>query len=370
MRILHVEGGRHLYGGAYQVLYLLRGLAARGHESLLACPRGCALAEAAAPVAEVHGLPMHGDLDLLMIPRLIRLIRARRPDLVHLHSRIGADVMGGIAARLSEVRVVHTRRVDNPEPRWLVAVKYRLYDRVIAISAGIGAVLRAEGLPESRLRIVRSAVDQAGYARPCAPGTLATRLGLSDDGLVIGVIAQLIQRKGHADLLDVLPVLLERHPGLRVIFFGQGPLAGHLSERIARAGLSERVHLAGFRADLEVLLPCLDLVVHPARMEGLGVSLLQAASAGVPIVATRVGGIPEAVRDGENGLLVPPGDPSALGAAIDRLLGDLALRRALGAGGQALMRREFSIDGMVEGNLAVYRELVSDTVVSDTVGAA
>jgi glycosyltransferase involved in cell wall biosynthesis len=101
----------------------------------------------------------------------------------------------------------------------------------------------------------------------------------------------------------------------------------------------------------------MDLLVHPARMEGLGVSLLQAASAGVPIVASRVGGIPEAVRDGENGLLVPPGDIAALRAAIETLLADPERRRRLGAGGQTLMAREFSVDAMVEGNLAVYREL-------------
>ena len=95
-------------------------------------------------------------------------------------------------------------------------------------------------------------------------------------------------------------------------------------------------------------------------MEGLGVSLLQAASAAVPIIASDAGGIPEAVRDGENGLLVPPGDVAALGAALDRLLGDADLRRRLGEGGRAMMRREFSIDAMVEGNLAVYRELLGE----------
>lgn len=358
MKILHVEGGRHLYGGAYQVLYLLRGLAARGHRNLLACPVGCALSEAAAPFATVRGLPMKGDLDLPMVARLTRLIRLWRPELVHLHSRIGADVMGGIAARLSGVPVVHTRRVDNPEPRLWVALKYRLYDRVVAISEGIRQVLLSEGLPAAKLRLVHSAVDWAACARPCARRVFSGRLQLPEDALVIGVIAQLIPRKGHGDLIEALPPLLQRHPHLHVLFFGQGPLAGPLREQIARGGLRKRVRLVGFRDDLTDLLPCLDLVVHPARMEGLGVSLLQAASAGVPIVASRVGGIPEAVRDGETGLLVPPGDTRALREAIGRLIGDPGLRRALGQRGQTLMAREFSLDAMVEGNLAVYRELL------------
>lgn len=358
MRILHVEGGRHLYGGAFQVLHLVRGLAARGHENLLACPRGCALAEAAAPFAEVHGLPMHGDADLLMVGRLYRLIRARRPDLVHLHSRIGADVMGGIAARLTGVPVIHTRRVDNPEPRWLVALKYRLHDRVIAISEGIGQVLIAEGLPAAKLRVVRSAIDHERYAAPIDRAAVRERLEVPAEAVLIGVIAQLIPRKGHRFLLDALPELIAAHREIQVCFFGQGPLTDALQQHIDAAGLSRHVRLAGFRDDLPEILPALDLVVHPALMEGLGVSLLQAASAGVPIVASRTGGIPEAVRDGENGLLVPPGDVVALRAAINALLDDPERRRALGAGGRALMAREFSIDAMVEGNLAVYRELL------------
>ncbi|MBK1643186.1 glycosyl transferase [Thiocapsa imhoffii] len=362
MRILHVEGGRHLYGGAFQVLHLLRGLAARGHQSTLACPRGCALAKAAAPVAEVHELTMRGDLDLAMVARLSRLIRAVQPDLVHLHSRIGADVMGGLAAWRCGVPVVHTRRVDNPERPWVVALKYRLYDRVVAISEGIGKVLLEEGVPVAKLRVVRSAVDLETYQQPCADRLLravlaAPRLG-SPEPLLIGVVAQLIERKGHADLITALPPLVARYRGLRVLCFGQGPLAARLQEQIDQANLTGRVRLVGFRDDLAQLLPCLDLLVHPARMEGLGVALLQAAAAGVPIVATRVGGIPEAVRDGENGYLVPAGAVGALREAIDRLLSDPARRRAFGAAGQALMAREFSIDAMVEGNLAVYRELL------------
>lgn len=361
MRILHVEGGRHLYGGAFQVLHLLRGLAKRGHDNLLACPQGCALARAAEPVARVCGLPMHGDADLLMAVRLRRLIRATNPDLIHLHSRIGADVMGGLAARLTGVPAIHTRRVDNPEPRWLVALKYRLHDRVIAISEGIGRVLVSEGLPASKLRIVRSAVDWESYARPCDRGAILARLGVPADTLLIGVIAQLIPRKGHRFLIEALPPLIEAHPNLQVRFFGQGPLATELQRHLADRRLTGQVQLAGFRDDLAEILPCLDLVVHPVLMEGLGVSLLQAASAGVPIVASRAGGIPEAVREGENGVLVQPGDVPALRAAIGALLADPERRRALGAGGRSLMAREFSLDAMVEGNLAVYRELIPES---------
>lgn len=360
MRVLHVEGGAHLYGGALQLLYLLEGLSARGVDNHLACRRGCELATRAAPFAQVREMPMGGDLDVLMIGRLYRVIRQTRPDLVHLHSRIGADLMGGLAARLARVPVLHTRRVDNPEPRWLVALKYRLHDRVIAISEGIAQVLLAEGLPPTKLRVVRSAVIAERFAQPCRPGLIGERLGVPEDALLLGVVAQLIERKGHALLLEALPAVLAEQPRLQVLFFGQGPLAGALEQRIKVAGMNGRVHLVGFRDDLAELLPCLSLLVHPALMEGLGVSLLQAAAAAVPIIASRAGGIPEAVEDGVTGILTPPGDAVALEQAMRTLLSNPLLRERYGRAGAERSRREFGVDVMVEGNLKVYRELFAE----------
>ena len=359
MKILHVEGGRNLYGGALQVLYLMEGLHGRGIQNLLACREGSDIARAARPFAEVHGLPMGGDMDALLIPRLYRLIRATKPDLLHLHSRIGADVMGGLAGRLCGVPIVHSRRQDNPEKPWMVALKYRLHDRVVAISEGIGQVLLSEGLPAEKLRVVRSAVDTRPYQQPADLPWFRSEFGLPEDALTVGVVAQFIARKGHRFLLEAMPGLLKRFPNLHLLFFGKGPEEGALRETAARLGLETHVQFAGFRDDLPRVLPCLDLLVHPAEREGLGVSLLQASSAGLPIVASRAGGIPEAVRDGLNGLLVPPGDVAALREAISRLLAEPELARRLGKAGRELVAREFSVEGMVEGNLSVYRELVA-----------
>ncbi|MCG6861781.1 MAG: glycosyltransferase [Chromatiaceae bacterium] len=361
MKVLHVEGGRNLYGGALQALYLMEGLAERGHRNALICRSESDLAKAASRFAEIYPIPVSGDLDLRLIPRIFRRIGRCRPDLVHLHGRIGADVMGGIACRLAGVPVVHSRRVDNPEPRWMVALKYRLHDRVIAISEGIGRVLLAEGLPQQKLRVVRSAVECRRFDRPCRRDRLNTELGVPAQARLIGVVAQLIARKGHRVLIQAMPTLIKEFPYLRVLFFGKGPLEQDLRQRVAAAGLGDHVQFAGFRKDLPDLLPCLELLVHPALKEGLGVSLLQSASAGVPIVASDAGGMPEAVHHGFNGLLVPPGDAQALHAAVASLLRDRELARHMGLAGKKLMQTEFSVTAMVEGNLAVYSELLADT---------
>lgn len=360
MRILHVESGRHVYGGAQQVLYLLDGLAARGIESLLACPQGSPIASLAQPHAQVAPMAMGGELDAGLWLRLRRLVVRWRPDVVHLHSRRGADWWGGLAARAARVPAVLSRRVDNREARWLAAIKYRLCDHVIAISEEIRQVLIAQGVAPGRLTCVRSAVDVAPYLAPVDRAAMRREFALPDGVLVAGMVAQLIPRKGHRYLLAALQRLRPQFPQLRVLLFGQGPEAAALQAEIAARDLQDVVRLVGFRDDLARWLGGLDLLVHPADLEGLGVAVLQAAAAAVPVVATRAGGLSEAVADGVTGLLVRPGDVDGLADAISRLLADPVLRRRLGYAGRRRVQSEFSVDAMVEGNLAVYRQVLAE----------
>ncbi len=360
MRVLHVETGNKLFGGALQVYYLLRGLHRKGDENILVCTENSAIGSIAEGwVERSYNVPMSGDLDVGFVGRLRHILRKESPDLIHLHSRRGADIWGGIAGRLEGIPVVLSRRVDNPEFRWWVMMKYRLYDHVITISDGIRQVLLEEGVPAEKVTCVPSAVDTARYVPRCERDWFEREMGVKAGQPVVGVIAQLIPRKGHRYLLEAIPGILRWLPDTQFLFFGTGALAEELRKAIVQAGLAGNVRLVGFREDLERILPCLDAVVHPATMEGLGVSLLQAAACGVPVVASRVGGIPEIVRDGVNGHLVPPRDPAALQQALLSLLQDKGLARKMGMAGRLLVEQEFSIQAMVEGNRNVYRELVS-----------
>jgi len=365
MKVVHIEAGKHLYGGALQVVFLLRELSrVAGDEHLLVCTRGAAIAAAVRALGvRVIELPLGGDTDLGMPWRLFAVLRRERPDLVHLHSRRGADLWGALAARLAGVPVLLSRRVDNPEARLWVALKYRLYDRVVTISQGIRRVLLAEGVPAAKVVCVPSAVDTGRYRpaadAPAARAALRAEFALPDDALVVGMAAQFIARKGHQTLLDALPAVLAAQPRVRFLLFGRGPLQAGIAADIERRGLGQAVQLPGFRDDLERLLPGLDLLVHPAAMEGLGVALLQAAACALPIVAGRAGGIPEIVHDGENGYLHTPGDVPTLARQLITLLADAGLRARFGAAGRAIVEREFSIAAMVAGNRRVYGELLA-----------
>jgi glycosyltransferase involved in cell wall biosynthesis len=189
----------------------------------------------------------------------------------------------------------------------------------------------------------------------CKLDWFCSQFGLRPNDKVIGVIAQLIPRKGHRYLIKAAPTILDHYPETRFLFFGQGPLQRDLEQLSKSLHMADKVHFAGFRTDLNRILPCLDLVVHPATMEGLGVSLLQAAAAGMPIVATRVGGIPEIVHDGVNGYLVDVGDTQAIVDAVLTLLHNPRKAKHLGQAGREIVRLHFSLEAMVAGNLRVYR---------------
>ena len=358
LTVAHIEMGQHLYGGAQQVLYLLAGLARVDITSILICPQGAAIAQAArAEGCRVIEMPYSGDLDWRSLGRLRSLFRTHAVDLVHIHSRRGADIWAALAARREGLPCVLSRRVDNTESRWAVALKYPLYDAVITISEGIKQVLLQCGVPGVKITCVRSAVDLARFQQPADRERLRQRFDLPSDARVVAIAAQLIERKGHRVLLAALPELIARWPTLHVLVLGQGPLRESLVQQIESKGLGPHVHMAGFVKDLETVLPSIEALVHPALIEGLGVVLLQAASAGIPVIASRAGGMPEAVLDGQTGWLVEPGNVADLQRAINAMLEAPDQARAYGRAGQDRMRREFSIEQMVAGNAQIYRML-------------
>jgi len=359
MKVMHVEAGRHLYGGAKQVLHIIEGLNELGVKNVLVCPPQSDIASQVESPTELDEVVMKGDLDIFLVWRLLKSIQKHDPDIVHLHSRRGADVFGGMAAKLAHVPAVLSRRVDNPESEWVSKHKYGLYEHVITISEAIKRVLLSQQVDVEKISCVHSSIVASEFQFPAQRARFKDEFGVSEDALVIGMIAQLIKRKGHRYLLEVLPTLVQKYPDLQVVIFGQGPLDKELQQHFSDSGLNSHVTFAGFRTDLPRWLGCLDLVVHPVDMEGLGVSLLQAAAAGVAIVGSNAGGVPEVVRHGDNGLIVEPGDTEHLERAIDELLSDPNRRKVMGENGKLIVSSDFSVEKMVVGNLDVYQRVLA-----------
>ena len=366
LSVAHIETGRHLYGGAQQVVYLLQGLANRGVRNLLIAPQNSEISAAVQSngSAKVITTRHSGDLSLGFYRETRRILNAEQPKLVHMHSRRGADTLGGLAAKASAVPAVLSRRVDNREHPLAIRFKYPLYRQVIGISQAICHVLSEQGVDQTRLHCVHSTVDSDNFDtstdnRRRARQALNTEYGIPADHLLLAVVAQLIPRKGHRQLLSVLPAVIARQPKLSLLIFGQGPERDAIAAQIDSLGLAKHVQLAGFKSDLDRDLMGIDIIVHPAEKEGLGVALLKASAAGVPIIAGRAGGIPEIVQHEKNGLLFTPGDNVQLQAALELLINAPLQRQAMGAAGIQIAQNQFSIEAMVDGNLAVYQQALA-----------
>lgn len=360
MKILHVETGRHLYGGPQQVLYLMSALKARGHDGTLVCPPGSGIDAAARSAAlPVRNLFCAGDIDLPFAYRLTNYIKESKPDIVHCHSRRGADVLGGLAASFADVPAVVSRRVDNTEMRLTAAIRYRPFRKIIAISAAISAVLQERGVDEERIEVILDAVDVDAFSAPVDCAAFRAKFGIPDEAFVIAAAGQLIPRKGHRYLLQAIEQLSSTHPALRLIIFGEGYLNNQLRAQAAALGLGDVVQFVGFEKNLDRYFACFDLFVHPALAEGLGVVTLKAAAAGVAVIGFAAGGLPEAIDHDVTGLLVAPEDVPALTDAILALLDDDARRQRLGEAGRKRMRTHFSINTMADKHVQLYEAILN-----------
>jgi L-malate glycosyltransferase len=348
-----VDSARTWRGGQNQVLLSARGMVARGHEVVVACqeggPLGGRLREAGIGVASLR---FRGDLSFGAAWRLHDLRLRFRPHVVHAHDPHALAATLPVGMR----RLVASRRVDFPLKGRLSRWKYAHCARIVGVSRAVLGVLREGGVDEARLRLVYEGVPD----RPPAEGGHAAlrELGLPGDALVVGNVAALTDHKDHDTLLRAAARVTRELPAARFVIVGEGERRDALLTLAGELGIAGQVTFAGFRTDLDRLLPAFDVFCLSSHMEGLGTSLLDAMCFGVPVVATAAGGIPEAVEDGVTGRVVPVRDPDALAAALVEVLGDETRRRALGEGARRAFLARFTAERMVAGTLAVYAELL------------
>jgi glycosyltransferase involved in cell wall biosynthesis len=233
----------------------------------------------------------------------------------------------------------------------------RNLDLYIAVSGEVKQNLLAAGIVQDRIVLIPNAVAIDPDAVPDIKARLCQQLGLPGRALICCAAGRLVWAKGYDDLIAGFSMIADRHPDLHCLILGEGRLRPDLEDQIGRVGLRGRIHLMGFREPGEALaiLKASDVFVMPSRSEGTPVALLETAALGIPILATRVGGIPELVKDGKQAILVPPGDPDALSAGITRLIEDSDLAARLGSQAQERVRREYSLQAQFDATLQAYR---------------
>lgn len=356
LRILHVDTERGWRGGERQALWLAEGLRALGDECALAArdrepfaERGAAAGFPTLPLAPAFGA------DPRAVKALRRGVRSIGADLVHAHSA-HALTLAALATLGTGIPLVASRRVDFPigrtrASRW----KYERAAVLIAVSRAVARVVARAGLAVP-VHVVHDGTDlRRDPPRP--PREVRAALGIAAGAPLAVQVAQLVEHKDPLTFVEAVRRARRSVPTLRAVLVGDGPLRRAVEGRVHELGLARVLSVAGYRDDADAILAAADLVVLSSREEGLGSVLLDALVFGRPVAATRAGGIPEVVRDGETGLLSTVGDADALGQAIARLATDAELRARLGAGARA-RAPEFSLEKMARATRAIYEEVL------------
>lgn len=296
-------------------------------------------------------------LDVGSLLALRRFFAAHRPDIVHAHN-FGPLIYAGIAAhaQLERPRIVYTEHNQVNSAKKSDLFKFRAYiklaDTVVTVSEDLRQVVHKRLGVSRGVRVIPNGIAEATVS-PEARAQVRRDLGVPDDTFLFGTAVVLSEQKGITYLIEAARAVIGRTARARFVVAGDGPLRAALAGEATRAGLGDRFRFLGYQSDVPRLLAGLDAYVLPSLWEGLPLALLEATRAGLPIVATTVGGNREVVVDGVTGLLVPPADPRALGGALIDVVFDEALRARARAAGPQRFAERFSLRTMVEryGNL-------------------
>lgn len=298
------------------------------------------------PVVRFPIRSLYGPDTMRQGMRLARFLRDQSVSVVHCHDQY-SNFFSALSARAAGVPVIITSKRWLHSPlRYRIAngIGFRASTRVLANSQSVARSLEADDkLRRDRVVVIPNFVDEQAFERP--PDEVIdgwrTELGIEPDAQIIGVVASLSPIKAHATLLRAVAALVPRWPLVRLVLVGDGTERESLRRLANELGLDGVVRFAGLRPQLPSFHFLFDVSVLSSVSEGFPNSLVEAMAAGRPIVATNVGGVPDAVRDGENGLLVPPGDPASFADALEHLLASPHRRDAMGAAGASRARTEF-----------------------------
>jgi glycosyltransferase involved in cell wall biosynthesis len=371
INVLHLIGGGEIGGAEQNVLNLLKNLDRQSVNPFLGClAKGSALA----PCAQSFGIPseifpMQFPFDLSPLPTIIAFCRKHKIALIHAHGT-RANLLGRTVARLTKIPCISTIH-SLPEYDYPSSLKGRISlwvdNLTLHWSAGIIAVsvslsqsaairLNRKGLTLP-VNVIYNGSEIFSFTQPNQMlKAFREQWSIPDHCLVIGTIGRLHPVKGQFYLIEAMKLLTAEIPDLHLLIIGEGPLHNQLTEQLKLSGLP--FTLTGYLPSAWQALPAMDLFVFPSLSEGMGLVLLEAAQAGIPIVASKVGGIPELLEDHKEALLVPPADPAAMALACSKVLKGRAFSAEMTARARQKVS-QFSIEKMVQDTITFYEKIIS-----------
>ncbi len=366
MRVLILTSHLEVGGIPIYTVTLAEALARRGHQPVVVSRGGALVGRLTAAGIPHVVIPLHARSPLhpkalVMLVRVIRLIRRHRPEILHAQTRL-THLIAGLAGRLTGVPVVTTAHGFYRWRWWRRALPF-WGARVIAVSPAVQRLLiERYGISSKKVAMIMNGIAWD----PPAPQRLEEDArqfrivwGLPNHGgPVLGTIARLAPLKGLETLLQAFHQLRASVPQARLLIVGDGPLKAELIRLAYALGEQEHVVFSGTIRSTAVPLRLMDVFILASRKEAFGLAIVEAMAMERPVVASRVGGIPDVVEDGVTGLLVPPQDPDALARAVRSLLADAERRRAMGLAGRARYEQRFTMDRVAREVETVYTEVV------------
>ena len=359
MRVLHTEWSDDMGGQEKRVLAEAVGLIQRGHHVAIACRSHAKIrTEAERLGIKTYPLPFRRPYDIESIFRLTRIIRQERFDIVNTHSGIDSWI-GGLSARLARVPVlVRTRHLNIPLKRTPLNFIHYLPDMYITCGENMRMnLIRNCGFPEDRVISIPTGVDRKFFEIK-RNKDVAVKYGLSKNSPVITNVGILRSVKGHEVTFKAVKPVIKTVPEAKFLIVGDGPARERLENLVDELGIREYVIFTGFVKSIPEIYSFSDIAVLSSWSEGLPQSLIQAMAAGVPVVATTVGGVPEVVIHEETGILVEAGDSEGLAEGIIRLLKNPELCKRLTEKAKQYVMDKYTMEHMIEKIEALYLELL------------
>ena len=380
IQICRIIGRLNIGGPARHAILLTQGLRSRGYQTVLVAgqeePEEGSLRDLATDkgveplfIPEL-GREVRPNRDFVALWKLVRLLRRQRPDIVHTHTA-KAGALGRIAAKLTGIPIIihtfHGHVLNGYFSRGMTRLFLGierclagLSTKIVTVSEGQRRELLRLGIgkPEN-VGVMPLGLELDGLLRSdLRRGEFRQRLGISAETPLVGIIARLVPIKDHGTFLQAAADLHRYRPDVRFLIVGDGECRSALEQQAHALGVDGCVHILGWQRDLEPIYADLDLVVLSSLNEGTPVSLIEAMAAGVPVVATSVGGVPDLIADEKTGLLVPSMDPGALSRAMQTLIGDGERRREMGRLGREAVYPIFSDAALLDRIDHLYRSLL------------
>ena len=360
MVVAHVLSSLQIGGGERMALELAAGQVGAGNDvmvvSLAPPPDGPLVDAFRARGVGVERVAKRAGFDVTLPLRLAALFRRRRVGVVHTHNRQPL-IYGALAGKLAGAKVVHTRHGPGRGTRreqWLRRVAGAMLDAYVAVSPALAALAREiHDCGDGKIQVIENGIDVGAFGGAAGERAAArAELGIPADAWVVGSVGRFAVEKNYPLLVRAAAPLLG--PDARLVLVGDGGEAGAIRAEVAARGVAPFASLPGVRHDVPRCLAALDAFALSSRLEGLPLCALEAMAAGLPVVATAVGGLPALIEDGVTGFLVPSDDEAALGRALAALRADPARARAVGERGRALVRKLYAHDAMVRRYLDLY----------------